>query len=191
MLNSQFSEDPTPEMIEMYRLNRLMGVPQVQIAERFQVSQPSVSKYIRRAEEWLRGEQREEVALLRTRITSRLEHVYTESMQAWERSKQVLVVKTTKTEKASQSLSQQDITARPGETESTTIRETPQYGELGFMRIAIESLNQMEGIWRAEMQTAERRGEIRAAGKTQLEMVDIHLAKLREVRERLMISQKS
>jgi predicted transcriptional regulator len=186
MSSAQNTEEPTPEMIEMYRLNRLMGVPQVQIAERFQVSQPSVSKYIRRAEEWLRGEQREEVALLRTRITARLEYLYTESVQAWERSKQVLVVKTTKTEKASKP----DEQAVPGETESTTVRETPQCGEVGFIRIAIESLNQLEGIWQPEMQAAERRGETRAAGKTQLEMVDLQLAKLREVREKLMIGQR-
>jgi predicted transcriptional regulator len=186
MSNSQITEEPTPEMIEMYRLNRLMGVTQVQIAERFQVSQPSVSKYIRRAEEWLRGEQREEVDLLRTRITSRLEYLYTEAMQAWERSKQVLVVRTTKSERAKNTSSQSGAQNVPGETESTTIRETPQCGEVGFIRIAVESLNQMGSIWQPEMKAAERRGEIRAAGKTQLELIDAHLAKLQDARKKLI-----
>jgi hypothetical protein len=107
-------------------------------------------------------------------------------MQAWERSKQVLVVRTTKSERAKNTSSQSGAQNVPGETESTTIRETPQCGEVGFIRIAVESLNQMESIWQPEMKAAERRGEIRAAGKTQLELIDAHLAKLQDARKKLI-----
>ena len=189
MSTSQNTEEPSADMIEMYRLNRLMGIPQVEVAERFQVSQPSVSKYLRRVEEYLRWEQREEVRLFRTRITSRLEHLYTESIQAWERSKAPQIVKTTKIENGSDSSLQPSGEPQAATTNSTTIRETPQNGEVGFMRIAMESLGHIETIWRAEMDAAERQGELRACGKTRLELIDQQLEKLRGMKERLLKEQ--
>ena len=171
MSTFQNSDEPTADQYEMYRLNKCVGMSQTKLAARFQISQPSVSNYVRKVEEWLRGEQREEVALLRTRMTARLEHVYVEAMQAWEQSKEPEVVKTVKVETAG---------------ESTTTRTTPQTGQAAYLRLAMDSLDQMQGIWGTDMANSERRGELRSVGLTQIQLIEQQLKRLTDTRDGLL-----
>ena len=175
MSTFQNSDEPTADQYEMYRLNKCVGMSQTKLAARFQISQPSVSNYVRKVEEWLRGEQREEVALLRTRMTARLEHVYVEAMQAWEQAKEPEVVKTVKVEAAA---------------ESTSTRETPQTGQAAYLRVAMDSLDQMQGIWGTDMANSERRGELRSVGLTQVQRIEQQLKKLTETRDRIIASER-
>lgn len=155
----------------MYRLHKCVGMSQTKVAAKFQVSQPTVSNYVRRVEERLRWEQRDEVLLLRARMTARLEHVYIESMQGWEQSKEPLIVATMKVENGG---------------ESRTTRTTPQTGEAAYLRVAMESLNQMHGIWGTDMVASERRGEPRVVGLTQVQIIEQKLKQLQDFRDKLL-----
>lgn len=164
------ADEPTPEMLEMYHQHRCRGIPQTKIAAQFGITQPTVSKHIAKAESWLRNQYREEVSLFRTRITLRLEHLYGEAVQGWEASKLPAVVKTTRVEKGA---------------EVTTIRETAQTGNPAFIRAANEVLGQFDAIWSEEAASADRSsGEVRYAGKSHIEALDVKIKQLQEIRQR-------
>jgi predicted transcriptional regulator len=157
---------PSPDMLEMYRLHRCMGLPQTKIAEQFGITQPTVSKYVARAEQWLRYQYRDQIALFRTRGTARLEHIYSESVQAWEASKAPEVVKTTRSEKGA---------------EVTTIRESAQAGNPAFLRAAVEALQQIDDLWADEMIAADRKGsETRVAGMNQQQAIEAQIRRLQD-----------
>ena len=181
------TDEPTWEMLEMYRLHRCCGIPQTKVATQFGISQSTVSKSMTKVEEWQRGQFREEVALFRTRFTSRLEHLYGEALQTWEVSKAPQVVTTTKAEQAEQSDGQRHGDEGSGqETKVTTTRETSQTGNPAFLRIAMDSLNQIQNLWSGEMVASERRGEYRSVGKTQMQLVEDKIKQLQELRESLV-----
>lgn len=66
----------------------LEGRTQHQIAESLDISQPAVSKIVRRMEERLLADVALKVERQRARHTLRLEHMYAESMRAWGASQQ-------------------------------------------------------------------------------------------------------
>src|SRR5258706_15191064 len=66
----------------------LAGKTQHQTANLLGISQPGVSKILRRIEERLLADFEIKIELQRARQTLRLEHVYGESMSAWQTSKQ-------------------------------------------------------------------------------------------------------
>lgn len=66
----------------------LEGRTQHQIAEALGISQPAVSKIVRRREERLLADVSQRVERQRVRQTLRLEHIYGQAMQAWQDSKQ-------------------------------------------------------------------------------------------------------
>ena len=66
----------------------LDGRTQHQIAESLDISQPAVSKIVRRMEERLLADVALKVDRQRARHTLRLEHLYAESMRAWRESQQ-------------------------------------------------------------------------------------------------------
>jgi predicted transcriptional regulator len=65
----------------------VQGWTQAQIARELSVTQPAVSRILRRAEERLLAEASAALQRHKMRQTLRLEHLYAESVQAWERSK--------------------------------------------------------------------------------------------------------
>lgn len=164
-------DHPTPEMLEMYRQNRCMGISQAQIATEFGITQPTVSKNIAKAERWLRNQYRDEVALFRARSTARLEYLYGEAVRGWESSKLPAIVKMTRIEKG---------------TEISTMRESPSIGNPAFLRVASDTLKLIDAIWADDMKAGDRPGtEIRVAGMTQLQMIEAHIQKLQESRLRI------
>jgi hypothetical protein len=66
----------------------LEGRTQHQIAESLDISQPAVSKIVRRMEERLLADVAFKVERQRARHTLRLEHLYAEAMRAWGQSQQ-------------------------------------------------------------------------------------------------------
>ena len=159
-------DQPSADMLEMYRLHRCMGLPQTKIAEQFGITQPTVSKYVARAEQWLRHQYRDQISLFRTRGTARLEHIYSEAVQAWEASKSPEVVKTTRTEKGA---------------EVTSVRESAQTGNPAFLRAATEALQQIDDLWSDEMIAADRKGnETRVAGMNQQQMIEAQIRRLQD-----------
>ena len=171
-------------MIEMYRLNRLMGLPQTEVAQRFGVSQPTVSKAVTKVEHWQRSQFREEVSLFRTRMTLRLEHLYAEAMQTWAMSKTPLVVTTTREERGNQR--QASNQESPQATTVITTRDTPQCGNPAFLRIAMDSLDQINNLWSGEIANSSRQSEYRVAGKTQIQVIEDKIGQLKELRENLV-----
>lgn len=184
MSTLQNGGEPTLEMLEMYRLNRLMGMPQVQVAERFQVSQSAVSKTVARVEQWQRSQYQEEASLFRTRVTNRLEHLYSEAMQTWTISQAPKVVTTTRVERDG-SASEAGQAATP-ERVVVTRQESAQTGNPAFLRIAIDAVEQLRGLWAEEIANTSHDGGFRYAGKSRLEVVESQLERLREMRERLI-----
>jgi DNA-binding CsgD family transcriptional regulator len=65
----------------------IQGKSQTEIATALEISQPAVSKLLRRVEDRLVTEMAADVRRLRVRLTAQLLHVYQEAMQAFERSK--------------------------------------------------------------------------------------------------------
>lgn len=66
----------------------LEGRTQHQIAESLDISQPAVSKIVRRMEERLLADVALKIERQRARHTLRLEHLYAEAMRAWRDSQQ-------------------------------------------------------------------------------------------------------
>jgi hypothetical protein len=168
------SIDPTPEDLEMYRLNVCAGWTQARVGEKFGICGRAVSNHVRKVAEWLRYAKREELVTLRSGLTERLEWLYRESVRAWERSQEPEKVTTVKTE--------------GGET-VTTVRETPQVGTPAFIKLAADAVDGIKDLWAAEMSGADRRGETRAVGKTQAQRIDQKIEELQRAKAKLTASQ--
>lgn len=80
-LRIQLREQQAVEMM-------LMGRTQLEIARRLDISQPAVSKILRRAFERLLASNEAAVEMERARQAMRLNYLYGESMEAWNKSKE-------------------------------------------------------------------------------------------------------
>ena len=167
--------EPTEDQIEIYRLHRCMGMPQKEVASRFGVAQQTVSKYVLIVRDWLRYAKREELTSLRADLTERWENLYYESMRAWTRSQETEVVTTRKNEAG---------------VESKTTRETPQVGFPAFLKLAGEALCGIANLWEADMLATSRQGDVRSVGKSQSELIDDQMKRLRDMRAKLSKTQE-
>lgn len=115
----------------------LEGRTQHQIAEALGISQPAVSKIVRRVEERLLADLAYRVERQRARQTLRLDHIYGQAMQAWQNSKQEgLRRRQRKTEHDSGT----------GSTVAELISEN-RHGDPRFLDEARKALTDMRKLW--------------------------------------------
>ena len=163
------STEPTDVHFEMFRLFKCMGLTQTAVAKQFGITQQAVSKIVINVREYLKFAKREEVSTLRGDLTERWETLYLESMRAWTRSQEPEVVTTHKS----------------GQEDSETVRETPQVGSPGFLRMAGTALSGITDLWEADMLAASRQGEIRSVGKSQVQLIDDQMKRLQVMKQKL------
>jgi DNA-binding CsgD family transcriptional regulator len=115
----------------------LVGRTQHQIAEALGISQPGVSKIVRRAEEKLLTDFAYKTERQRARQTLRLEHIYGQAMHAWQDSKQEgLRRRQRKTEHESGT----------GSTVAELISEN-RHGDPRYLDEARKALTDMRKVW--------------------------------------------
>jgi len=113
------------------------GHTQAELAKTLGVSQPAISKIVRRIEERLAEEVAASARRLRTRQTLRLEYLFRESMTAWDASKaETLQRRQRKTEGA----------AGPGQTVAELVSEN-RYGDPRFLETARRLLEDLRAVW--------------------------------------------
>lgn len=115
----------------------ILGRSQHQIAAEVGVSQPAVSKILRRLEERLARELAPMQERLRARHTLRLEHLYAEAITAWDASKQDhLRRRQRKTEGH----------GGPGATVAELVSEN-RHGDPRFLDLARKALDDLNALW--------------------------------------------
>jgi len=113
------------------------GRSQHQIAASLGITQPAVSKILRRLEERLLADVAYKVERQRAQQTLRLHYIYSESMEAWRASKQEAVRRR-----------QRQTTG--GEGSSATVAEIVaehQHGDPRFLEVARKALGDLRGLW--------------------------------------------
>lgn len=115
----------------------LEGCTQHQIADALEISQPAVSKIVRRVEERLLADLAYKVERQRARQTLRLEHVYGQAMQAWKESKQEAVRR------------RQRKTDHPGGAGSTIAELVSEnsHGDPRYLDEARKALTDLRKVW--------------------------------------------
>lgn len=167
------SQEPTPDQFDAYQAFAIEGTPQSVVAKRFAVSRFSITRWCHKVAEWNRAENRERVGALRTLVTDRYEYIYRQAVQGFVKSQEEEVVTTTSDD---------------GDKVTETVRTTPQSGNPAFLAIATKVLEGVTKLWHADMAANERRGDVRMAGKTHLQMVEAQLARLTDTRKQIVQS---
>lgn len=163
--------DPTEDQFAAYQLFRIEGRNREEVGAMFGVSGRTIHTWSMVVAEWMKNFHREQIANLRTTMTEKLEYLYRESMQSFRLSQNDKVVTTEKT------VSGGYVDRQTGEyvdtqTEETTVQRTPQKsGNAAFLNLAITALKHQMMLWEAAMETAERKSDARAVGKTQEQLI--------------------
>ena len=164
-------DEPTLDQLEAYKLRTIQREPVERVAEKFSVTTRSIHYWCRAVAEWMRAEQLDQITTLRTVLTDRLDYIYSESVRGYKASKRDKIV-TTETSKDT--------------GDETKIQRTPQAaGDSTFLRIAKDVIMAHAELWHANMNAADRGTGVRAAGRTQLDMVDTQLEKLMKLKRQL------
>jgi len=168
-------DEPTVDQLEAYRLHQIERRNIEEIGQKFGVTGRTIFNWSRRVAEWMRAEQMDQIANLRTILTDRLDYIYSESVRGYQASKRDKVV-TTETEKDTGS--------------ETKVQRTPQAaGDPAFLRIAKDAIMDYAELWHANMAAADRGTGVRAAGKTHAQMVDAQLERLLKLKRQLAKNQ--
>lgn len=166
-------EEPTLDQLAAYRLHTIEREPVAKVAEKFGVTTRSIHYWCKSVAEWMRAEQMDQIASLRTVLTDRIDYIYSESVRGYKASKRDKVVTTeTNSEKNG---------------EETKVQRTPQAaGDPAFLRIAKDALVAYAELWHANMAASDKGMGIRAAGKTHRQIVDAQLSRLTQLRRQLV-----
>jgi DNA-binding CsgD family transcriptional regulator len=113
------------------------GRSQHQIATSLGITQPAVSKILRRLEERLGADRAYQVDRQRAQQTLRLQHLYGESMAAWDRSKQDAVRRRQR---------QSNGGNGHGATVAEIVAEN-QHGDPRFLEVARKTLGDLRSVW--------------------------------------------
>lgn len=165
--------EPTLDQLQAYRLHTIERVPVAKVAEKFGVTTRSIHYWCKAVADWMRAEQMEQIATLRTVLTDRIDYIYSQAIRSFRLSKRDKVV-TTRTN-----------SEKNGEEDK--VQRTPQAaGDPTFLRIAKDAVIAYGDLWHANMAASDKGTGVRAAGKTQLQMVESQLAKLNRVHRQLL-----
>lgn len=166
--------DPTEDQFAAYQLFRIEGRNREEVGAMFGVSGRTIHTWSMVVAEWMKNFHREQIANLRTTMTEKLEYLYRESMQSFRLSQNDKVVTTeTNSEKNG---------------EETKVQRTPQKsGNAAFLNLAITALKHQMMLWEAAMETAERKSDARAVGKTQEQLIADKIKQLTAMKRSLRL----
>lgn len=166
-------DEPTLDQLKAYQLHLIERVPRDKVAAELGVSPRTVANWSSAVASWFRAEQMDQIASLRTVLTDRIDYIYSESVRGYKASKRDKVVTTeTNSEKNG---------------EETKVQRTPQAaGDPAFLRIAKDALVAYAELWHANMAASDKGMGTRAAGKTQLQMIDAQMGRLTQLRRSIV-----
>jgi hypothetical protein len=165
-------EEPTLEQLIAYRKILIERVPRDKVGAELGYTGRHAARLAKAALEWMRAEQMDQISTLRTMLTDRLEYIYGEALRAYRISKQPKVVKTEKTN-------------ANGETEEIEQTTGQASGNPAFLRLAKDAVEVHADLWKGLMTSSDRGQGVRAAGKTQLQLLDAMMEKLANQRRTL------
>ena len=141
--------EPSPRDLEIYA-QVCAGRTQQAVGDAFGLSRQRIHVIVRQVEAWLAPQLVERVRELKARHTTSLEHVFRESMAAWEKSK-------------ADRLKFRNGTTANGEINETTREQT--CGDPRFLDAAMKALTDIRKMWGAnEAPARETYTEPRVAG---------------------------
>jgi predicted transcriptional regulator len=120
----------------------VLGSTQHEIATVLQISQPAVSKLLARADERALADLSSRVERQKVRQTQRLERVFAEAMQAWERSK----ADTTK-RRQRQSAGDGGTNTGPGNHTVAEVVVETKHGDPRYLETARKAMGDLRSIW--------------------------------------------
>lgn len=164
-------DEPTIEQLQAYRRHTIERVTVEETANELGIAVRTVHYWCKAVAEWMRAYHMDQIASLRAVLTDRIDYIYSESVRGYKASKRDRVV-TTETEKDTGSESKVQRTPTPA-------------GDPTFLRIAKDAIMAHAELWHANMSAADKGTGIRAAGRTQLDMIDAQLEKLKKVRRQI------
>ncbi len=164
------TESPTEKEFEVYQAFRIEGHAKSVVAERFAISSPTVYRWSVKVAEWMKAESREAVDKMRAELTARHEYIYRSAVGGFRQSQADQVVKTERNE---------------GDKFVQITQTTNQAGTPAFLSAATKSLECLARLWEADMISAERRSDVRSVGKTQVQLIDDQLERLRVMKAKL------
>ena len=127
---------------------RVKGKSQHEIAQELKISQPAVSKHLKRRSTQMLALLKDQVEEQKVLATARLEAVIDEAWQGWQNSLGEIGYTTTKRLGSGKSLQADGSIAdvQPAVTESTT-RSSKGVGNTGFLNTIIKAQEQIAKIW--------------------------------------------
>ena len=112
---------------------------------------------VNQVDEWLRPQFMEEIDLLRTRHTVRLESIFAEAIKGWQASCEDMV--------------ETSETISPDGSKSSVRKVRGQSGNSGHLRVAMEALRDLRAIWGVDKPPiVPPKDQIRVAGKSPKEV---------------------
>lgn len=170
--------EPTARQLAIYEAVTRGGSIRA-VGKMFSITHQSVGVTCMKIDDWLAQQYMDKIRQLRVRHTAQLEHVYRESMEAWEKSKQVGVTETTEQEEESPPNGK----SAPAGPIRKKRQERHQCGEEAFLSSARSALADIRKIWAVDKNPkvadiGEGDEEYRVAGKPREQVIQEQIAKL-------------
>lgn len=170
-----YKPDPSARQLEIYHAV-CTGRSYADVAEDYNVTPGAISASYHKVRKWIIPEWLTDIRELKTDQTTRLMHIFNESMEAWRNSKKV---------KITRKFREGENTKGGFSEEVVEQRETS--GEPAFLQMAMNALKSVRDIWGIdEPLVVKHTGEVRVAGRSMEDVRAEALERIDKARARII-----
>jgi len=174
-------DEPQPHHWDAYKTVIVEGRGHAPIVEKYGITRQTSWGWCNKVGRWLNENMRESVANLKVGILKRLEHIYSEALEAHRGLKSD---ETTTVEDSRQIEPEESpdgaIPDAPTELVVTKRRVTKRtrHGDAAFLSVALQSVQQMTRLYEHEMNAQSSTDDVRPAGKSRAEFLRLQIDRM-------------
>lgn len=171
-------DEPQPHHWDAYKTVIVEGRGHAPIVEKYGICRQTSWGWCNKVGRWLNENMREDVANLKIGILKRLEHIYSEALEAHRGLKSD---ETTTVEDSSHPKGEEPAEA-PTELVVTKRRVTKRtrHGDAAFLSVALQSVQQMTRLYENEMNAQSSTDDVRPAGKSRAEFLRLQIDQMKK-----------